>query len=86
LALTTAAELDRDVEERLLQPVSPLIGRQRERQPAAEVVAATWTPADIGPAAGAPAKIQPRTAAKRRAPPAGQSDAREAAQRKKSVR
>jgi hypothetical protein len=33
VALTTTAELDRDVEERLLQPVSPLIGRKRKCKP-----------------------------------------------------
>jgi hypothetical protein len=67
MALTTTAELDRDVEERLLRPVSPLIGRKRQPKPAAEAVAATWPLVDIGPAAGAPAKIQPRTAPKRAA-------------------
>jgi hypothetical protein len=41
VALTTTAELDRDVEERLLQPVSPLADRPRKHSRPKKVVVAS---------------------------------------------
>jgi hypothetical protein len=47
--MATKAEIDRHIEHDLFADASPLI-RKRGRKPAAEAAAATWTPADIGPA------------------------------------
>jgi hypothetical protein len=60
--MATKAEIDRHIEHDLFADASPLIGRKRGRKPAAEAAAATWTPADIGPAT-----TRTRPAAKRAA-------------------